>query len=111
MPFQNITPVQLGQAAIGIGVTTLYTVPANMRTFLKDLDITNTLGVANTVRVFLVPNAGTAGPANALFYDALVPANSTLQWSGSQILPVGATLQVQAGASGLTITASGGEAT
>jgi hypothetical protein len=110
MAFQNITPVKFGQAAIGVGVTTLYTVPAATRAFVKDLDIANTTGAPISVRIFLVPLAGTAGTSNALFYDAAVPANTTLQWLGTQILNAGETIQTQASAVGLTITASGGEA-
>ena len=64
MAFQNITPTKLGQAAITTGVTTLYTVPASTRTLLKEFSIANTTGAAINVRVFLVPAAGTAGPAH-----------------------------------------------
>jgi hypothetical protein len=110
MAFQNITPVKLGQAAITTGVTTLYTAPASTRTFVKDLDIANTTGASINVRVFLVPSAGTAATTNALFYDAAVPANTTLQWLGTQILNAGDTIQIQASGAGLTITASGAEA-
>ena len=39
MAYNDITPVKLGQAAIGTGVTTLYTVPASTRSFVKNLDI------------------------------------------------------------------------
>lgn len=111
MAYQTVTPNQLGQAAIGVGVSTLYTVGGATRTFLKDMDICNTTAVAILVSIFLVPAAGTAGTSNALMYNASVPANSTLQWSGSQVLLTGATIQVQGSAAGLTITASGGEAT
>ena len=110
MAFQNITPTKLGQAAIGVGVTTLYTVPASTRTFIKDLDIANTTAGILNVRVFLVPSAGAAATTNALFYDVAVAANSTLQWLGTQILNAGDTIQVQASGAGLTITASGAEA-
>lgn len=110
MAFDVITPTKLGQAAITTGVTTLYTVPTSTRTFVKDLDIANTTAAAINVRVFLVPSAGSAATANALFYDAAVPANTTLQWLGTQILNVADTIQVQASSVGLTITASGAEA-
>jgi len=110
MAFQNITPLKLGQAAIGVGVTTLYTVPASTRSFVKDIDICNTTAGALNVRVFLVPSAGSAGTTNALLYDVAVAANSTLQWLGTQILNAADTVQIQASGAGLTISASGAEA-
>jgi hypothetical protein len=110
MAFDVITPTKLGQAAITVAVTTLYTVPAATRTFVKDIDIANTAALPTTVRVFLVPSAGAAATTNALFYDVAMAANSTMQWVGVQILNAGDTIQIQAAAVGLTITVSGAEA-
>lgn len=110
MAFDVITPTKLGQAAITTGVTTLYTVPASTRAFVKDIDIANTTNVDANVRVFLVPSAGAAATSNALFYDVIIYKNSTTQWVGVQILNAGDTIQVQASAAGLTITSSGAEA-
>lgn len=110
MAFQNITPTKLGQAAIGLGVTTLYTVPVSTRTLLKEFSIANTTGAPINVRVFLVPAAGAAGTGNAFLYDVAVPANNALQYNGVQVMNAGETIQVQASAAGLTITASGAEA-
>lgn len=110
MAFQNITPTKLGQAAIGLGVTTLYTVPASTRTLLKEFSIANTTGAAINARVFLVPAAGAPGTGNAFLYDVAVPANNALQYNGVQVMNAGETIQVQASAAGLTITASGAEA-
>lgn len=109
MAFQNITPTTLGQAAITTGVTTLYTVPASTRTLLKEFSIANTTGADIDVRVFLVPAAGTAGTGNAFLYDVPVPTANALQYNGVQVLPAGATIQIQAASTGLTITASGAE--
>ena len=111
MAFQNLTPTKLGQAAITTGVTTLYTVPASTRTLLKEFSIANTTGAAINVRVFLVPSAGAAGPGNAFLYDVPVPANNTLQYNGIEVLNAGDTIQVQAASAGLTIIASGAQAT
>jgi len=110
MAFSTITPNQLAQAALAVTIGTLYTVPAATRTFVKDMDICNTTSGAITVRVHLVPNAGSAGTGNAILYDASIPAKSTVQWTGTQILSVGATIQASAGNTGVTITISGGEA-
>jgi len=111
MAFDVITPTKLGQAAITTGVTTLYTVPANTRTLLKEFSIANTTGAAINVRVFLVPVAGTAGTGNAFLYDVPVPNADALQYNGIEVLGAGDTIQVQAASAGLTIIASGGEAT
>lgn len=111
MAFQRVTPAKLAQAAITAGTTTVYTVPSSTRTMLKDIDVCNTTAGALTVNVHLVPSAGTATTANALFYGASINANTTLQWSGVQVLNAGDTIQVQGSGLGLTIHASGGEAT
>jgi hypothetical protein len=111
MAFDVITPVKLGQAAITTGVTTLYTVPAATRTLLKEFSIANTTAADINVRVFLVPSAGTAGTANAFLYDVPVPYANALQYNGIEVLNAGDTIQVQAVSTGLTIIASGGEAT
>jgi hypothetical protein len=110
MAYNNITAVQLGQAAITTGVTTLYTVPASTRSFVKNLDIVNTSAGALTYRIFLVPSAGTAGTGNALFYDFPINSKENIQWTGTQILNAGDTIQIQASGAGITITASGAEA-
>ena len=111
MAFDVITPVKLGQAAITTGVTTLYTVPASTRTLLNEFSIANTTAAAINVRVFLVPSAGSAGTSNAFLYDVPVPANNALQYNGVEVLNAGDTIQIQAVSTGLTIIASGGEAT
>ena len=111
MAYQNIVPTKLGQAAITTGVTTLYTVPASTRTLLKEFSIANTTAAAINARVFLVPSAGSAGTSNAFLYDVSVPANNTLQYNGIEVLNAGDTIQIQAASAGLTIIASGAQAT
>jgi hypothetical protein len=111
MAFDVITPTKLGQAAITTGVTTLYTVPASTRALLKEFSIANTTATAINVRVFLVPSASAAGTGNAFLYDVAVPANNALQYNGIEVLNAGDTIQIQAASAGLTIIASGGEAT
>lgn len=108
----TVTAKQLGQAAIGVGVTTLYTVPASTRAILKSLDIANTAGAARSVRVFLVPNGGSADTGNAMFYDLSIPAQGILHWTGAQILhTAGDTIRTQGSGVGMTITISGVEVT
>ena len=112
MAYQTVTPNQLGQAAIGVAVSTIYTVGAATRAILKDIDIANSAAAAIQVTVYLVPSGGTPqAPGNVLVPGVTVPASGQYQWTGTQILPTGATIQVIASALGGTITASGGEAT
>lgn len=108
--FQTVTPVHLGQGAITTSYTTLYTTPLSTRTYLKDIDIVNTTSAIVNIYVSLVPAAGTAGTANALLYNNSLPAYTTMQWTGSQVLDGGTTIQVKASATGCTVIASGGEA-
>lgn len=121
--FQNIVGKRLAQAAMTTSFATIYTAPSNTRSYVKDMDICNTTGSAVTVTVCLVPftatnTVGTASTSNAILYSASIPANSTMQWTGSQIMngpanntQAGDTLQVKASTTGVTITVSGGEAT
>jgi hypothetical protein len=120
--FQNIVGKRLGQAEITTSFKTVYTAPVDARAYIKDIDICNTTSGTITVCVCLVPytstnTVGTAGTANALMYNMSIPANTTIQWTGSQIIngPVagtnaGDTVQVKASATGCTVTISGGEA-
>jgi len=111
MPFQNIIPADLGQAALTTVIATVYTVPAATRALLKCFDLANTTGAAITVEVHKVPSGGSAGTGNAIMFGVSVAANSRLQWAGLQVMLPGATLRARASATGVTITASGGEAT
>jgi hypothetical protein len=108
--YQIITPLQLGQAAITTSYASVYTVPANTRTYVKQIDICNTTASPINVYVSLVPSSGTAGTGNALFYNTSLAGYSTVSWTGTQVLSVAGTIQVKASAVGCTITASGGEA-
>jgi len=110
MAYNNITPLQLAQAAMTTSYATIYTVPVNTRTYVKDIDVMNTTSSAKDIYISLVPISGTAGTSNALFYQVSLPAYTIVQWAGSQIINEGATIQVKASASGCTVTISGGEA-
>ncbi len=108
--FQNIIGTQLGQGAITTGYTSFYKVPPDTRTYIKEFDICNTTAGAINVYVSFVPIAGTAGTSNAILYNASIPAYSTLQWCGAQIINASGTVQAKASAAGCTITITGGEA-
>jgi hypothetical protein len=112
MAFQNIIGnVLIPATAVTGSFVTLYTTPASTRTFLKCIDICNTTGGALTVFVSLVATGGTAGTANALYSGYTIAANTTLSWRGLQVLVAGTFISVKSTTTGLTITASGGEAT
>lgn len=110
MAFYDVTPKRLGQAAITTSYATIYTTPDNTRTFVKDIDIVNTTGSTINIYISLVPLAGTPGTDNALFYANPLPAHTTMQWAGSQILVAGEFISVKASATGCTIHVSGAEA-
>lgn len=110
MAFQNIVGTRLGQGAITTSYAPVYTVPPATRAYIKDFDICNTTSSTAYVYVSLVAIGATAGTDNAILYNAMIPAYSTLQWSGTQILNAGGTVQVKALATGCSITVSGGEA-
>lgn len=110
MAYQNITGLQLGQAALTTSYATIYTTPVSTRTYVKSLDLCNTGSAQVQVYVHLVPASGSATTSNALLYNIPIPGYSTLQWCGAQIMDAGGTIQVKASATGCTLTATGGEA-
>ena len=111
MAFYDITPIRLGQAVMTNAYATIYTTPADARTFVKDIDIVNTTNAAVGVYVSLVPSGANAAANNAIFYNNNLPAYTTVQWCGAQILNGGGTVQVKASTNNAcTITVSGGEA-
>jgi hypothetical protein len=61
MAYYDITPIQLAQAAIGAAYATIYTVPANSRTFVKDIMVANTTNAAIDIYIHLVPAASGVG--------------------------------------------------
>ena len=109
--FQNIVGNQLAEIALTTSNQTLYTVPANTRTYIKDIHVNNTTAGALTFTLNLVGYGGTPTTSNALFYTYSVPANSIYHWTGTQIIQATTTIQGLASAAGLTIFISGGEAT
>src|SRR6266853_1022250 len=109
MPFQNITGNKFGQAGIPTSVAVLYTVPPNTRSYLKDIDIANNTGAPIQVTVYLVPAGGSPDPlGNVLVPNVTVPLYGQYQWTGTQIITDGDTIQMVASAIGCTINASGG---
>jgi hypothetical protein len=95
-------------AAAGTSVGTIYTVPTGQQFTLTDIEICNASATASTFTIYLVASGGTAGTSNALFYNAPINPNTTVQWTGSTVLSAGGTVQVLAGATTVTIKISGG---
>lgn len=111
MAFQSIVGARLIQSAITTAYVSIYTAPPNSRVYVKDLDLCNTTGSPIGIYVHLVPVTNSPVAANALFYNAVIPAYTTVQWTGSQILNAGDTIQVKGTATGGAISITGGIAT
>lgn len=102
---------KLGQGAITTGAgTLLYTVPTGIRTEVMDIIIANTTTGGLTCSLHLVPTGVAVGSSNAMFSSVAVPANTTVHWSGVQILNAGDFIQGIGSAAGLTLNISGSEA-
>lgn len=113
MAFTRIVPARFGAAQLATSptLTTIRTTPAGVRDLIKTMDIANNNGAAVTVSVYLVPSGGTADASNRLVPGVSIAANSVFQWSGTQIMEAGGTIQATASTTDVTLTASGGEAT
>ena len=101
----------LAQSALTTSYSILYTANTSSRVYVNDICVCNTTGAALSVYISLVPLNGTPGASNAIFYNASIPAYSTLQWTGTQVLNSGATIQAYASATGCTVNISGRAAT
>ena len=111
MAYQNIVGNRLAQVELTTSYVTIYTVPQLTRTYVKDIDICNTNGSTARFYIHLVPQGKTASVGNALFYSAPINGNTTVQWTGSEILTPGDLIQVKGSTSGISVTITGGEAT
>lgn len=99
----------LASGSAGTGTyATLYTVPVGTQMAIVDIEICNTGSTTATFYISLVPSGGTAGASNALFYAAPINGNTTVQWTGQQVLSAGGTVQAYASSSAVTIKVGGG---
>lgn len=112
MAFTRISPTRFGASELDVSptLTTIRTTPLYARDLLKTIDIANNAAVAASVSVYLVPSGGVANSDNMLVPAVSIPAHSIFQWSGTQVMESGATIQATASVAGVTLTASGGEA-
>lgn len=103
------TGTNLSRVPMSTSTTTLYTVGSGVQFTLKDIEICNTSATPATFTIYLVASGGTASAGNALFYSAPIPGNTTVQWTGNQVLPTGASIQASASATTVTIMIAGGQ--
>lgn len=100
------TPLSSGSAGTGT-YATLYTVPSGRQMAIVDIEICNTSATPATFYISLVPSGGTAGATNALFYNAPINGNTTVQWTGQQVLTAGSFVAAYASSSSVTIKVGG----
>lgn len=112
MAFDVITPTRFGagELAISPSLTTIRTTPVHARDILKSIDVANNSASAASVSVYLVPSGGSAGASNLLVPAVSIPAKTIFQWTGTQVMNAGATIQANSSIAAVTLTASGGEA-
>lgn len=89
-------------------INTIYAVPTGQQFTLTDIEICNASSTATTFSIYLVASGFVANTGNALFYNAPINPNTTVQWTGSTALSAGSTIQVSAGAATVSIKISGG---
>ena len=107
LTFTKGTP--LSRTPMSTSTTTLYTVNAGLQFTLNDIEICNTTSTPQTFTIYLVPSGGTASAGNALFYSAPIMGNTTVQWTGQQVLAAGGTIQASASATTVSIMINGGQ--
>ena len=112
MAFNRITPTRFGSDDLDIAptLTTIRTTPTAARDILKSLDIANNNAGTATVEVYLVPSGGSADASNMLIPSVQIPPNTIFQWTGTQVMNAGATIQARSDVASVTLIASGGEA-
>lgn len=101
---QRGNPLSPGAATTSTSV--LYTVPTGVQFQLQEIDIVNTSSSA-TFTIYLVPSNDTASASNALFYNAPINANTTVQWQGALALAAGSTIQASASVTTITFKLAG----
>lgn len=112
MAFDVITPTQLGQGQVATSpsYTTLRTTPDYAKDIVKSIDIANNNASTITASVYLVGSGGSPDNTNRLIPSVSILPNTIFQWTGTQVIDAGATIQANASTAGVTVTVSGGEA-
>ena len=107
LTFTKGTP--LARVPMSTSTAILYTVNPGLQFTLNDIEICNTATTSATFTIYLVPSGGSASTGNALFYNAPIPGNTLVQWTGNQVLTAGGTIQALASAGTVTIMVNGGQ--
>jgi len=103
----SATPKLFARGAIPTTDTTVYTVPDGVSGMVKDFDICNTTGSDLTVSVYLIPSGESVADESLLVPNVTIPANSMLQWTGTQLMDSGDFVSVIASADGCNLRMSG----
>ena len=105
--FTKGDPLHSGAATTG-SYATLYTVPSGTQMAVVDIEICNASAASGTFSISFVAPAGTAGVANALFYNAPINGNTTVQWTGKHVLESNYTIQATASSTDISFKFTGG---
>ena len=98
----------VGVTAVSDGsFTTVYTVPGSTTFTASMLHVCNTTVAVVTVRVCLVPPAGSPGTDNAILWDFSIAANDVLELLKGDIWAEGSTLQAKASSAGVSLKLAG----
>ncbi len=108
--YNNVPTQQLAGGAATTATSTLFTASSGARTHLNTINICNTATTQATFSIFIVPSGGTAGTGNAIFYNCVIPANTTTLWTGTLIVPASGSIQASASATTVTFNLAGGNA-
>jgi hypothetical protein len=85
-------------AELTAAFTTLYTVPGATKFTVGQLHLVNASPSAKTVRVCVVPSAGSPLQSNAILWDFSIAANDFIELAKGDIWDTGVTLQALASA-------------
>ncbi|OPH47632.1 hypothetical protein BC351_10610 [Paenibacillus ferrarius] len=104
------TPKRLYVGQPTTAATTLYTVPANTTTIVKNILITNTTATSSNITIYAVPNSQTVGNQHKILAAYTVKGNDTISMDVSLVVSSNDTIQALQGTSAaISIYVSGVE--
>jgi hypothetical protein len=107
--YNNLTTASLYQGPATVpGPAIIYTAASNASSHIDYILFCNTTAGSLNVSMSIVAPGGVASAANAVFSGSIIPANTTVTWTGKIIVPAGYTVQAGASGAGMSITVSGG---
>jgi hypothetical protein len=103
-----VIPKKLAQFVASMAETTVYQVPVDDYTILKEVLVANTSSTKQTFSLSVVPEGNVVGPANRLLPTVPIGPNSVVTFSFTTVMVTGDYISVRASAEGaLTVTISG----